>query len=81
MNKFYKESRYIHIFFFNNFHFKPDNKAIQIKPRTVCLFIQDFKEQLITIYILIIYELNNLDHVLGIVPQTRVAGGNRTQDP
>ena len=35
----------------------------------------------ITNYILIIYELRNFDHLLGIVSQTRVCGGNRTHDP
>ena len=35
----------------------------------------------ITNYILILYDLSNLDHVLGVVPQTRVSGGNRTHDP
>ena len=35
----------------------------------------------ITNYILIIYELNNFDYVLGVVSQTRVSVGNRTHDP
>ena len=35
----------------------------------------------ITNYILIIYELSNFDHVLGVVSQTRVSGGNRIHDP
>ena len=35
----------------------------------------------ITNDILSIYELNNLDHMLGVVSQTRVSGGNRTHDP
>ena len=35
----------------------------------------------ITNYILIIYELSNLDYLLGIVSQTRDSGGNRTYDP
>ena len=34
----------------------------------------------ITNYILISYELSNFDHVLGVVSQTRVSGGNRTHD-
>ena len=34
-----------------------------------------------TNYILIIYELNNIDYVLGVVSQTRVCGGNRIRDP
>ena len=34
----------------------------------------------ITNYILIIYELSNFDHVLSVVSQTRVSGGNRTRD-
>ena len=28
-----------------------------------------------------IYELSNLDHVLGVPSQTKVSGGNRTHDP
>ena len=28
-----------------------------------------------------IYELINFDHLLGVVLQTRVSGGNRTHDP
>ena len=28
-----------------------------------------------------IYEQSNLDHVLGVVSQTRVSGGYRTHDP
>ena len=35
----------------------------------------------ITNYILIIYELSNFVHVLGVMSQTRVSGGNRTHDP
>ena len=35
---------------------------------------------IITNYILIIYELSNLDHVLGVVLQTRVAGGHQIND-
>ena len=35
----------------------------------------------ITNYFLIIYQLNNFDHVLGVVSQTGVSGGNRTHDP
>ena len=35
----------------------------------------------ITNYILHIYELSNFDHVLGVVSQTRVFGGNRIHDP
>ena len=31
----------------------------------------------ITNYILIIYEMSNIDHLLGVVSQTRVSGGNR----
>ena len=31
-------------------------------------------------YILIIYELSNCDHVVGIVSQNRVSDGSRTQD-
>ena len=34
----------------------------------------------ITNYILIIYELTNFDHALGVVSQTRISGGNRTHD-
>ena len=36
---------------------------------------------IITNYIIIIYKLSNFDHVLGVVSQTRVYGGNRTHDP
>ena len=35
----------------------------------------------ITNYILIIYELSSFDHLLGVLSQTRVSGGNRTHDP
>ena len=35
----------------------------------------------ITNYILIMYELSNFHHVLGVVSQTRVSGENRTHDP
>ena len=35
----------------------------------------------ITNYNVIIYELRNFDHVLGVVSQTRVSGGNRTHNP
>ena len=35
----------------------------------------------ITKYILIVYELSTFDHVVGVVSQTRVSGGNRTHDP
>ena len=32
-------------------------------------------------YIVFIYEQRNFDHVLGVVSQTTVSGGNRTHDP
>ena len=35
----------------------------------------------ITNYILIIYELSNLDHVLSVVSQTRLSGKNRIHIP
>ena len=35
----------------------------------------------ITNYILIIYKLSNLDHVLSVVSQARVSDGNQTHDP
>ena len=35
----------------------------------------------ITNYILIIYELSNFDHLLGVESQTRVSGRNQTHDP
>ena len=35
----------------------------------------------VTNYILIINELSNFEHMLGIVLQTGVFGGNRTDDP
>ena len=44
------------------------------------LFIYLLITNTITNYILIIYELNNFDHVLAIVSQTRVSGGNRTNN-
>ena len=28
-----------------------------------------------------IYELSNFDHLLGVVSQSRVSGGNRSHDP
>ena len=34
-----------------------------------------------TNYILIIYELNNFDHMLGVVSAARVSSGNRSHDP
>ena len=34
----------------------------------------------ITNYMLIIYEQSNFDHVLAVVSQIRVSGGNRTHD-
>ena len=34
----------------------------------------------LTNYILIIYQLSNFHNVLGVVSQTRVSGGNRTND-
>ena len=34
----------------------------------------------ITNYILIIYEQSNFDHLLGVVSQTRVSGGNYSLD-
>ena len=36
---------------------------------------------IITNYILIIYELSNFDYLLGVMSQTRISGGNRTHDP
>ena len=35
----------------------------------------------LTNYILNIYDLSNLDHVFGVVSQTRASEGNRTHDP
>ena len=43
----------------------------------IYLFIND---NTITNNIIIMYELSNFDHVLGVVSQTRVSGGNRTHD-
>ena len=34
----------------------------------------------ITNYIIILYEMSNFDHVIGVVSQTRVSRGNRTHD-
>ena len=39
-----------------------------------------FNYNTITNYILIIYELSNLDHTLGVVSQIRVSGRNQTHD-
>ena len=36
---------------------------------------------IITNYILIMYEHSNFDHVLRVMSQTRVSGGNRTHNP
>ena len=47
-------------------------------PQFIYLFVNYNK---LTNYIRIIYELSNFDHVLGVVSQTRVSVGNRTQDP
>ena len=44
------------------------------------LFILFINYNTITNYILIIYELNNFDHVFGVVSQTRVSGGNRGKE-
>ena len=44
-------------------------------------FILFLNYNTITNYIQITYEQSNLDHVLGVVSQTRVSGGNRTHDP
>ena len=49
---------------------------------TLCNSIYLFtKYNKITNYILIIYELSNFDHLLGVVSQTRVSGGIRTHNP
>ena len=40
-----------------------------------------FNYNTITNFILIIYDLSNLDHVLAVVLQARVSGWNRTHDP
>ena len=54
----------------------------KIHPNKTFYFIYLFiNYNTITNYILIIYELSNLDHTLGIVSQTRVSGGNQTHDP
>ena len=39
------------------------------------------KYNTITSHILITYELSNFCHVLGVVSQTRISGGNRIYDP
>ena len=49
---------------------------------TIYLFIYLFiNYNTITNYSLIIYELSKFDHVLGVVSQTSVSGGNRTHNP
>ena len=68
-----------------------ENNYFVIKTRTInnvhkythilFLFIYFINYNAITSYILIIYELSNFDHLLGVVSQTRVSGGNRTHDP
>ena len=47
---------------------------------TFLFFILFINYNTITNYILIIYELSNFDHLLGVVSQTRVSSGNRTHD-
>ena len=58
--------------------FKPKQLAIYDCNRSIYLFIN---YNTITNYILIIYELSNFDHVLCVVSQTRISGGNRTHHP
>ena len=45
------------------------------------IFIYFLNYNTITNYILIIYELSNFAHLLGVASQNRVSGGNRTNDP
>ena len=47
----------------------------------VAIFILFLNYNTIKNYILIIYELSNLYHVLSAVSQIRVSGGTRTHDP
>ena len=49
----------------------------QFRDLPIYLFINN---NTITNYTLIIYELSNLDHTLGVVSQTRASSGNRTHD-
>ena len=58
----------------DNVYFDSDS----VKRKRFYLFIN---YNTITNYILIIYELNKFYHLLGVVSQTRVSGGNRTHDP
>ena len=57
---------------------KQDNLAL-FNLNDIYLFI--IIDNTITNYILILYELSNFNNVLGVVSQTRVSYGNRTQDP
>ena len=52
-----------------------------LQPGFIYLFYLFINYNTITNYILIIYELSNFDHLLGVVSQTRDSGGNRTHDP
>ena len=66
----------------HNFCFLVDD--INFKSTSHILSLQiyiSFNYNTITIYILIIYELINFDHVLGEVSKIRVSGGNRTHYP
>ena len=60
---------------FKNINFLIPNKILQY------LFYLFINYNTITNYILIIFELSNFNHMLGVVSQTRVSGGNRTHDP
>ena len=55
--------------------------SFHVNLRVFKVFIYLLIYNTITNYILIIYELSNFDHLLGVVSQTRVSGGNRTHDP
>ena len=62
-------------FFIRGFSFKNWLNKMPIK-----YFIYFNNSNTITNYILIIYEQSNLDHVVGLVAQTRVSSGNRADD-
>ena len=68
--------------FFTEDIYKFNCNARQILPGlSLCKVRKIFIYQLQYNYILIIHELNNLEHVIGLVLQTRVSGENRIHDP
>ena len=55
-----------------------NNKALV---RITIKFLTPLMLCILFIYLLIVHERSNFDHVIGIVLQIRVSGGNRTHDP